>query len=61
VTLWLVVVIAVAVVLLALVLMGATRDPERRRIEANGHREKLARDAGIASFGLNLPWRRTRR
>jgi hypothetical protein len=62
---WLIFVIVVAAIVPALVLWGLAsrrkRPPESRRVAAGEHREKLARDAGVASFGLNLPWRRARR
>jgi hypothetical protein len=68
---WLTVVtLVIAVVVLALVLRAATRGRERRlgeqpeaasaAEELEAPRDKLARDAAVASFGLNLPWRRPR-
>jgi hypothetical protein len=63
---WLIVAIAVAAaavlgsLALRTVARGRRRVPGRARHEARGRelspREKLARDGGIASFGLNLPW-----
>ena len=58
--------VVVAVVVLALVIRGVTRG--RRRAELPAYpaedgidpRDELARNAGVASFGLNLPWRRPR-
>ena len=58
--------VAVAAVVLALAIRGVTRG--RRRAELPAHpaedriapRDELARNAGVASFGLNLPWRRPR-
>jgi hypothetical protein len=62
---WLIIVTVVAVVVLVLVLRAAKRPRagglESPRIEAGEHRDELARNAGVASFGLNLPWRRARR
>lgn len=69
---WLVIVaLAVAVLVFALVLRSATRARRGRRRgqaelvarragEGVAPRDELARNAGVASFGLNLPWRRPR-
>jgi hypothetical protein len=63
---WLIIVVA-AVVLLALAFWRATRGRERRLESRRTEepevtaRDELARGAGVASFGLNLPWRRARR
>ena len=69
---WLIVVIAVVAITGALslwrVARGRERSLESRRLEAGERRaheakqrevaprDKLAREAGVASFGLNLPW-----
>jgi hypothetical protein len=60
---WPIVVIAVLAVLGSLALGAATRGRARRRLDAEegrerelSPREKLVRDGGMASFGLNLPW-----
>jgi hypothetical protein len=63
---WLLVALAAVVVLGALALRSAGRPGSAREDAGSAaggaggpemsHREKLARSAGIASFGLNLPW-----
>ena len=58
--------VVVVVAVLALAIRGVTRG--RRRAELPAYpaedriapRDELARNAGVASFGLNLPWRRPR-
>ena len=66
---WLVILTsAVVVVILTLVLRGwsrrQARPRESSRVEAGepgaAARDELARSAGVASFGINLPWRRSR-
>jgi hypothetical protein len=60
---WLILVLVVAILGGAFLLRAATRGRERHRPgeHAVSPRDELARNAGIASFGLSLPWRRTRK
>ncbi len=63
-----VVAVVVTVAVLASVLRTVIRGRRRRPAELPANpaedgidpRDELARNAGVASFGLNLPWRRPR-